>query len=238
MRRRSSMLLVVLAITSGASLATFACGGSSGSSIGDSTADDGGADGATASATASDPGAGDGTTPDAAPSAESVNDGGANIDPDAGGLDDAGPDGGACNAVANAAPAVTSSCISVIPTFGGGSLVAGTYYLESVQAIGGPAFCKNAFVPTGFRETVELTVSAGVGTAESAMEIGTTGLHHRTRTLTPGANDTSPAVMTPVCPASAAVTVRYESAVASGRQRLVVLGAYGSGTAVYTYAKQ
>jgi hypothetical protein len=153
--------------------------------------------------------------------------------------DDAGPDGGPCNTVVNLAPAVTSTCVSALPTFAGGPLVAGTYHLVAVTAIASKAQC-GRFTPVTFRETLDLTVDpTGVGTAETVTRIATTGAKHRTTKLAPGASNSSPLTATPICPADVAGSVRYGSALTpAAKQELVVVLPYGVGTGVYHFEKQ
>lgn len=170
---------------------------------------------------------------------EEITDGGSNIDPDGGPADAGLPDGGACNAVINDAPAVVSTCISVLPAFTGGALVAGKYWLTGVAALGSPAFCKSSFVPTGIKETVEMTLSGATATMNVAFEVGGFPTYHRTSTLTPGANDSSPAAGEATCPPGGAGPVRYTSRVNSnGKQIVLALLPYGKGAAIYRFEKQ
>ncbi|AKU99018.1 hypothetical protein AKJ09_05682 [Labilithrix luteola] len=171
---------------------------------------------------------------------EAVTDGGSNIDPDAGDpSDDAGTDGGPCNTLANEGQAVTSTCASVRPPTHGGALVGGTYLLESVVALGAPNFCQNQFLPTGFRETLALTVDgAGVGTVQTVARIANTGTHHRTFTLAPGAGGTSPASNTGTCPVSAAAPLPYNSETRLNKQVLELLQPYGKSLAIYRFVKK
>jgi hypothetical protein len=163
----------------------------------------------------------------------SIDDGGANIDPDAG--DDA-PDSAACNNVVNDAPPITSTCVSAAPVLGGGALVAGKYHLVGVAALGTQSFCQTRFVPTGFKETAELTVDAqGVGTAETHTNIGGGGSRRRTTTLTPSAGNTSPLQATSTCPIPGTAPTPYFSGVVAGKQQLVLRLAYGKGEALYRF---
>jgi len=212
--------------------ATQACGGSS--------------DGVAPGAPTSEAGTGDETgstdqdatsAEDAAADGETIADGGSNIDPDAG-SDDAGIDGGPCNALANTAPPITSTCVSFAPVLGGGTLVAGTYFLTRVAALAPQTFCQTKFVPTGFKETLELTVAAGVGTAETVTTVAGGATRHRTSTLTPAPADKSPLEAAPTCPAGAPAPVPYASTLTNAKQELVMRLPYGKGEALYRYEKQ
>jgi hypothetical protein len=212
---------------------TQACGGSS-----DGTAPGTPSEAGTGDETGS---AGQDATPpeDASADGETITDGGSNIDPDAGD-DDAGVDGGPCNAVANTATAITSVCVSVAPALGGGTLVAGTYFLTHVAALAPQNFCQMKFVPTGLKETADLTVSAaGVGTVETVTTIAGGGTRHRTATLTPAPTDKSPLAAAPVCPTGTTTSVQYASNLVNAKQELVMRLPYGkSGEALYRYTKQ
>jgi len=181
----------------------------------------------------------DATSPaDAAADGETIADGGSNIDPDAGD-DDAGVDGGPCNMVANTATAISSTCVSFAPVLGGGALVAGTYFLTQVDALGTQSFCQTKFVPTGFKETLDLTVDgAGVGTAETVTTIAAGGTRHRTSTLTPSGTDKSPLQVASTCPVGAPAPTPYASGMVNGKQQLVLRSAYGKGEALYRFVKQ
>jgi hypothetical protein len=207
--------------------ASQGCGSDSG---GGSPSDEAGADA---------PQPGEAGTDGAADSGE-VTDGGSNIEPDASASDDAGPDGGPCNAVSNDAPAIASICISVLPLFEGGPIEPGTYYLTAVAAIASKAFCQSSFIPTGFRETMVVTVDpAGVATAELAVQIAGSGVLHRTASFAPGSGGTSPATGTSTCPPDVPGKVPYTSAVRNtGRHVLSLLLPYGKGAAVYRFEKQ
>lgn len=232
MARRSLLGLGLFSLMA-AVAATQACGGSS--------------DGVAPGTPTSEAGTGDetgstdqdATSPaDAAADGETIADGGSNIDPDASN-DDAGVDGGPCNALTNTAPAITSTCVSFAPILGGGKLVAGTYFLTRVAALAPQTFCQTKFVPTGFKETLDLTVSAaGVGTAETATNIAGGGSRHRTATLTPAPADKSPLAAAPVCPAGAPASVQYASNLVNAKQELVMRLPYGKGEALYRYEKQ
>jgi hypothetical protein len=213
---------------------TEACGGSADGTPGDTTTSEAGTGSETGSTDEDASAAGD----SAASDGEVIADGGSNIDPDAGG-DDAGTDAGPCNTLANTAPPIASACVSVVPVLGGGTLVAGTYFLTQVGALATPNFCQTKFVPTGFKETLELTVSAsGVGTAETHTNVAGGGSRHRTTTLTPAAGAKSPLEVTPICPAGAPSPVPYATALANAKQELVLRLPYGKGEALYRYEKQ
>ena len=170
---------------------------------------------------------------------EEITDGGSNFDPDAG--DDGGlPDGGSCNAIVNDAQPVVSTCISLLPKLNGGALVAGTYHLTGVAALGTATFCQTQFVPTGFKETVEMTVAGGVGTLQSVVEIAGFPPRHRTSTLAPGPGDTSPAKGQPTCPTLGAEgNLAYASRLSpGGKQVVVALLPYGKGLAIYRFEKK
>jgi hypothetical protein len=154
--------------------------------------------------------------------------------------DDAGADAGPCNAVANTAPSTVSTCISLIPKFSGGAIVPGTYWLTAVAALGSATFCQGTFIPVGFKETVDVTVTGGTATLESVFEIGGPPTHHRSATITPGAGDTSPATSQATCPTLGATgNVRYTSRLnAGGKQVILALLPYGAGAAIYRFEKQ
>jgi hypothetical protein len=212
---------------------TEACGGSSDGTPADTTGSEAGT-GSEASTDNDASAADDGAVSDG----EVIGDGGSNIDPDAGD-DDAGTDAGPCNTLANTAPPIASACVSFAPVLGGGTLVAGTYFLTHVAALATPSFCQTKFVPTGFKETLDLTVSAtGVGTAETHTNVAGGGSRHRTATLTPAPADQSPLAAAPVCPPGAPASVQYASTMVNGKQELVMRLAYGKGEALYRFAKQ
>lgn len=173
----------------------------------------------------------------AAVDGEAIGDGGSNIDPDAGD-DDAG-DAAVCNALANDAMPVTSTCISAAPQLMGGALVAGKYHLVGVSALAPANFCQNQFIPTGFKQTLDLTVAAsGVGTLQTVTMIAMGGERRRTSTLTPGAGNTSPLEAAATCPAGNSGATRYTSAVANGTQFLIMRLGYGQGQGLYRFRKQ
>ena len=212
---------------------TEACGGSA-----DGTPGDTGSEAGTGSETGSTDNDASAADDGAASDGEVIGDGGSNIDPDAGD-DDAGTDAGPCNTLANTAPPIASACVSVAPVLGGGALVAGTYFLTHVGALATPNFCQTKFVPTGFKETVDLTVAAtGVGTAEAHTNIASGGSRHRTTTLTPAAGAKSPLQAAPVCPAGEPSPVPYATALVNAKQELVLRLPYGKGEALYRYEKQ
>jgi hypothetical protein len=229
MRIMTRGILAVTALALAAAGATVeACGGDS-SPIG--PGGDAGGDTSTGPETGGDTGAGD--------DAGEVTDGGANLDPDADlGGDDAGPDGAPCNGVANEAPAVASSCISLVPAPEGGAIVAGTYYLTAVAVIGSRKFCKDTFLPVGFRETMIVTVdSTGNATGEIAAQVAGGILRHSTVTFKPTPTNQTPAKTQSICPPKPDVgDVPYTSRVAvTGKQVLSVLLPYGLGFAIYRY---
>ncbi len=216
-------------------VATQACGGSSdGTAPGNSTTSEAGTGDETGTTDQ------DATPPaDASSDGEAITDGGSNIDPDAG-SDDGGLDGGPCNTLMNTAPAISSACVSFAPVLGGGALVAGTYFLTQVDALAPQTFCQTKFVPTGFKETLELTVDgAGVGTAETVTTIAAGGTRHRTSTLTPSGTNKSPLQAAPICPVETPTTTPYASAMINGKQELVLRLPYGkNGEALYRFVKQ
>jgi hypothetical protein len=187
-----------------------------------------------------DTGGGDDSSGGPIDASKDVDDDGPVIDPTDAGGDPPGPDGGPCNTIPNVAPAVTSHCRAGIPAFAGGALVAGRYYLVDVAAIATQNYCDTKFLPIGFRETAELTVDpTGVGTAQTVLQLATTGLRHATSTLAPGAGNTTPAAYAPVCNGDAAGKVPYSSGVGTnGKQQLAFLGRYGTGLGVYRLEKQ
>jgi hypothetical protein len=203
----------------------------------------GGATGAVADTPAAEGGAADGDTDggptvDAATDGEIITDGGSNIDPDAGDLD-GGPDAAPCNTLSNDAPAITSKCLSVVAPLKGGALVAGKYFLVEVNALAAATFCQKSFVATGFKETLQLTVSGtGVGTAETHTSVATSGSRRSTSTLTPLPMNRSPLGATPTCPAAASSPVAYESAIVNGKQELVLRLPYGKAEALYRFERQ
>jgi hypothetical protein len=175
-------------------------------------------------------------TADAEADAEEITDGGSNIDLDA--TDDAG-DAAPCNAVANEATAINSSCISAIPPLPGGALVAGKYYLTAVSALGSRPFCQNLFQPVSFKETMVLTVDAnGTGTADAILQLATQAPRTTTSTIDPGPGDTSPAMGAGVCPPRGMGNLRYFSGVRNNVQVLAITGAYGQGAAIYRFERQ
>jgi hypothetical protein len=153
--------------------------------------------------------------------------------------EDAGPDAGSCNVVVNVAPAIVSACISTIPNLGGGALVAGTYHLVNVNALGSALFCQNRFIPTGFKETLVLTVDgAGVGKAETISQIAGRVARSRTTTFDPGQNDTSPMTSTQTCPPRAGTMVQYASHLRNNKQVLRMRLPYGQDEAIFVFEKQ
>lgn len=225
---RSSLPIAFL--VGSAMVIVIACGGSSEGVDGSSS---GGPDGSTAGdATPGTDDASPGTTADAGDAGEAVTDGGANLDPDAGEPPTL-PDGGKCNELANTAKAVVSTCASLAPILGGGTVVPGTYELASVVALATPNFCANQFVPAGIKQTLAVTASGNAFSYESVVEIGGTGARHRDGTLTP--NGQNKLQLAQTCPIASAAEGTYATGVVAGKQRLVIRQAYGRGEALYTY---
>jgi hypothetical protein len=224
---RHGIYLVMGAAAAAAALAlgAGACGGGS-ATIGPASGDDGG----------NNPGTDSGSPGD---DSGTITDGGSNIDPDAGGDAGNAPDGGKCNAVANTATAIASTCISKIPTYAGGALVTGKYHLTSVEALGSTTFCTRTFVPTGFKETILLTVTGASASAESVLELAAGAPRNATTVFTTTATNTTPMQAQETCPnmVAAAGPVPYTSAAVAATQTLALLLPYGKAQAVYTYTK-
>jgi hypothetical protein len=204
-----------------------ACGGTD-DAVGANAPDAGSSpDGSTEDASATADGGGalsDGGT-------EAIGDGGANLDPDAG-TDAPLPDGGKCNELANSAKAIVSTCASIAPVLGGGSVVTGTYVLASVTALGTPNFCNAQFVATGLRQTFQVSATATGFEGQTVTEIGGGGGRRRSQTIT--AQQTQ-LILAQTCPTSETLTARYASGVVNGKQRLVLRLPYGKGEALYVY---
>lgn len=200
--------------------------GSSGSS---------GSTGSSGSGTSSGSPGDDDDLADAAP----ITDGGVNIDPDASDDEDSGPDAAPCNALGIDAGKINSRCQSVIPGFNGGALVAGTYHLVRVDALGSQQFCGNTFNAIPIAETLELTVDGqGVGTAQTVTVVANRAPKTTTLTLDPPDSGASPLVLTPVCPSKKGDKVPYTSNAKSGKQTLVLQLGYGNGgQALYHFEK-
>ncbi len=171
-----------------------------------------------------------------------VSEGGSNPVLDGGddGGGDQALDGGACNGLVNAAPSVTSACASVKPILAGGQLVAGTYYLTGVTAFGTAAFCKNGFIPVGFKETGVMTVNGEVGSFNSVLQLAATAERRTSATLTPGVNNSSPLTEQTTCPVTsasdqAAYEVRKNVA---GKTVLVLRFPYAKDRADYRFELQ
>src|SRR5262249_48651687 len=97
---------------------------------------------------------------------------------------------------------------------------------------------KNTFLPTGFKERIELTVSAANATAETVTELAAGGGARR-KTVTLTTTGSSPMTAAETCPnPSAPGAVPYISGVLGGVQTLAMILPYGKGEAVYTYRKQ
>lgn len=171
-----------------------------------------------------------------------VQEGGSNVVLDGGkdGGGDTTADGGACNAIANAAPPVTSQCASLEPILGGGQLVAGTYYLTAVTAYATADFCKNTFIPVSIKETAAITVSGEVGTVEDVSQLATTAERRTSTTLTPGANNASPLTEETSCPVTAgSQEVKYAARPDAAAKAVLVLRLpYGKAEADYRFEKQ
>ena len=169
--------------------------------------------------------------------AAAIDDGGANIDPDAGDDDDAG-DAGPCNSVTNDAASILSVCDSQIPGLTGGALVAGTYQLTDVAALGSATFCKNAFQPTRIAEMLVLTVDAnGTGTAQLATMIDGKATRPVTLTLAPPTGNASPLTQTQTCPAKGGEKTIYQSDL-NQKQILTLEENYGTGRGLYRFKMQ
>ena len=170
-----------------------------------------------------------------------ITEGGSNPDLDGGddGGGDKAADGGDCNAVVNASPSVSSTCASEAPALTGGALVAGAHFLTAVTTYGTATFCKSSFIPVGIKETVEMTVTAGVGSLDTVTELAMTKERRTSSTFTPGANDTSPLTAHTTCPsATASAQVKYEVKNVAAKTVLVVRLPYAKDEADYTFVKQ
>lgn len=229
---------VAFFVLAAGSLAT-ACGGSSSTGItpGDASADGASPGGDTGTASGDDGSAGgdDGGTVVTEGGSNPVLDGG---DDDGG--DDTAPDGGACNTVADQAPAVNSTCSSLEPILAGGALVGGTYYLTGVTTYGTASFCKSGFIPVGIKETAQLALNGTVGTIDSVSQLAATKEHRSTSMLTPGADDASPLTAQTTCPETAGTAqVKYEVRTnAAGKTELVLRLPYAKDEADYVLEKQ
>lgn len=228
-----------------------ACGGTSSSLTGSRDAStDGSISGNDGDANANDgsmsgdDGDANGSVDDGSESADAeqmVTEGGSNPDLDASDESTStAPDGGPCNAITNAAVAVTSACSSEEPILGGGDLVAGTYYLKAVTAYATAAFCKSTFVPVSIRETVEMTVSAsGVGTVQTVSQLANAAERRSSLSLTPGANDSSPLTEATTCPSGAAsAQVKYEARTIAAATVVILRLPYAKDEADYRFEKQ
>ena len=226
----------------GGIVAGVACGSSDGAV--DIGAPDSGSPSPTTTPTTSSTTPGGGTSDEAGPgddAGQPVTDGGDNIDPDAGDLGDASlPDGGACNTLDNTAPAITSDCASLIPILGGGTIQPGTYFLTSVTDLGTPSFCKNNFVPEGFKETMAITVDTAIDggfVAQTVTKLATGPNRPRTETIVP-TQGTTHATITGVCPVTASANTEYGVGQKDGKPALRMILPYGRGQAVYVFEKQ
>jgi len=164
--------------------------------------------------------------------------GGANIDPD-GGPGNL-PDGGTCNTIDQRGSSVASTCQSFAPLLTGGALVSGTYRLTGVTALGSINFCRNQFVSTSFRETLELIKGGDAFTAEIVADIGAAPRGRSTLELSPTPGDASPLKARELCPTTrdSASTVEYESSTEGGKTRLALVLPYGRALAVYRFEKE
>jgi hypothetical protein len=218
------------AVTIGGTLGlTFACGGSDASDV--TRAFPGGGP---ESPPVTTPTATDGRDRDAAADAATL-EGGSNIDLDSGiGL----PDAGKCNDIEQRATAVTSTCSSTAPTFAGGKIVAGRYRLTAVTALGSLAFCRNQFVATGFKETLEIQGAEAAFTVEAVADVANLPRQRTTSTFTLFPGGTSPLAARELCPESKGATgVPYEVQSESGKTSLILQLPYGRGAGVYRFEK-
>jgi hypothetical protein len=212
----------------------FACGGSDGTDVTGALPGTDGAAPIVTTPTATDKGPA--RDRDAASDAATV-EGGSNIDPDGG--TDLLPDGGKCNDIDQRGGLVTSTCSSTAEALSGGKLVAGTYRLTAVTALGSLAFCRNQFVPTGFRETLELTDGTLAFVVQAVADVATLPRRRTTSTFTPFPGDTSPLTAREICPESKGATgVQYESVTDNGKTRLTLVLPYGRGIGVYRFEKE
>lgn len=235
-------LLGVFGLAAIAAITAIACGDDGDTTIAspDAGAPDGGNPVVTpVTDAATTPDAGDAGDDDDDSDASTIDDGGANIDPDAGDDDDDAGDAGPCNTVTNDAPSILSLCSSQIPGLTGGALVAGTYRLTQVAALGSVAFCENQFVPVRIAETMVLTVDAtGTGTAQLVTTIANSQKSKaNTLTLAP-TNNASPLAQTQTCPPKDGEKTIYESVVRNQKQLLIIEENYGTGRGLYRYEKQ
>lgn len=237
----------------GGGAACAGCGGNAATILGgtapDASADgttpaqsggDGGATGVDGGADADDGGGGGGGGEnDASVDGEVITEGGSNPITDGGDDGATLPDAGACNAIVNDATAISSTCASVAPIFGGGALAAGTYHLIAVTALGTASFCHTGFIPVGFKGSLVMTVASGVGSADSVTQLASTKEVRTSVTLTPGAGNASPLTAEDTCPAGTPSQVDYRSATNGadgGTKTLLTLRLpYGKDTADYTY---
>jgi hypothetical protein len=249
--RRSTRIVFASAVLSGVTFALVAC-------IGDSPQTQSTLDGSSPDFDGAPSSTPDSSEPaDAGADVETITEGGANLDPDAGEEDldasippDAGVvlDGGAiaCNATALTAAAVNTTCATFITVPSGGALVAGTYQLKGITVLGSSSFCSGTFVPSPTKGALVLTVAGGVGTAQRATIFGTTQTSptRRSETLTPGGGNGTPLTLTTSCPSNIAQRSvpysSYASSTGGGRpvQHLVLRLPYGrTGEALYSYEK-
>jgi hypothetical protein len=217
-------------IVGGALGLALACGGSNATEVTGAPPGDG------QTPTVTTPTATDGTPRrdrDAAPDGATL-EGGSNIDLEAGVL----PDAGKCNDIDQRGALVTSTCSSTAPTLSGGKLVAGTYRLTAVTALGGLAFCRNQFVPTAFRETLVLSNGPATFTADVVLDVADLPRQRTTSALTPFPGNTSPLTAREICPESKTATgVAYESQTEGEKTHLTLLLPYGRGVGVYRFER-
>ena len=107
-----------------------------------------------------------------------------------------------------------------------------------MTALGAAAFCTGEFIPVGFKGSLEMTVTAGVASAETVSQLAATKERRTSVTLTPHAGNASPLTSLDTCPAgSAASQVKYESTTSAAKTTLTLRLPYGDGkdTADYAY---
>jgi hypothetical protein len=247
-RLAAHAIVSIPVLAAAAALAVVACSGDDPAPA--AANDDAGSTTPTPTPTPTPPPAGQDAGDDAG--TEAITDGGANLDPDAGGDLDASvpPDSGvildggirACNATTTAA-AVNTTCASFTKIPAGGKLVGGTYDLVGVAVLAAPTFCSTSFVSASVSGGMVLKVDAnGVGTAERATKFGAALLpQRRTETLTPGAKgaitiDTScPIGISQLATTYDAYSVQPDPKVRA-EQHIVIKLPYGKGgSALYHY---
>jgi flagellar capping protein FliD len=101
------------------------------------------------------------------------------------------------------------------------------------------AFCKTGFIPVGFKETVEMTVNAGVGSADTVSQLATAKERRSSETLTPGTNNSSPLTAQATCPAATATTqVKSTASSVAAKATITLRLPYGKDEADYTFEAQ